>query len=316
MGIKEFFEEIDSEVKTTVSSNFDIEVTDTKHVPNFDDSYITFDNFDEGKKKCKRLESCVLYVDIRNSVQISASKKPHTLAKTYSSFVRSMIACGRHFGGHVRNIIGDRVMVVFDQDNCFQNAIHTAILMNSTCQYILNKRITTSNIECGIGIDYGKMLITKAGAIKQGAEKEFYRSLVWLGRPANVASRLTDLAHKRESHSLPGVDQLNYYPNIEDHAWTKKTYDQFLDDLTVTYSRNLVHKDPHFSSFIKTTLGPYTTANRPILITKAVYDGFKKACPQEPSIINNWWKNEDLTVKDYSGEVYGADIIFISAENL
>ena len=204
MALKDFFQNIDDEVKTILDSDFEVIITETNFVPNFDDPNITYDNLDTNKKKCKRLESCVLYVDIRGSANISASKKPHTLAKMYSSFVRSMIACAKYYGGHVRNIIGDRVMVVFDKDNCFKNSIDTAVLMNSVCQNILNKRIKNFDFKCGIGVDYGKMLITKSGAIRQGSEKEFYRSLVWLGKPANTASRLTDLAFKTETWTLPG----------------------------------------------------------------------------------------------------------------
>jgi class 3 adenylate cyclase len=75
---------------------------------------ITYENLDDKVKRCKCFESCVLYVDIRNSASISASKRIWTLACIYSSFVRSMIAATRYYGGHVHNIIGDRVMVVFD----------------------------------------------------------------------------------------------------------------------------------------------------------------------------------------------------------
>ena len=189
MSIRTFLENVEDQISTIADTSFDIEVIDTKFVPNFDDSSITFDNLDNNKKKCKRLVSCVLYVDIRDSVKISASKKPKTLTKIYSSFVRSMVSCAKYYGGHVRNIIGDRVMVVFDEEDCFKNAVETAVLMNTVCTKILNKKFSKyTDIQCGIGIDYGLMLITKTGVIKQGTEKDFYRSLVWLGRPANVAS--------------------------------------------------------------------------------------------------------------------------------
>ena len=119
MTVKDFLEVINDEVRTVVSSDFEIEVVETDFVPNFNDSSITFDNLDTKTKRCKLLESCVLYVDIRNSARISAARQPQTLAKLYSSFVRSMIAAARYNGGHIRNIIGDRVMVVFDKEDCF-----------------------------------------------------------------------------------------------------------------------------------------------------------------------------------------------------
>ncbi|MEH1888226.1 MAG: hypothetical protein V7K92_01785 [Nostoc sp.] len=131
MDILDFFNEIKDEVNLTVSSNFQIEVIETERVPSFEDSNITYYNPLTKTKKCKRIESCVLYVDMRDSTKISAAKHPATLTKIYSTFVSSMIQASRYFNGYVRNIIGDRVMVVYDRVNCFLNAINTAILMNS-----------------------------------------------------------------------------------------------------------------------------------------------------------------------------------------
>ncbi|WP_175623991.1 adenylate/guanylate cyclase domain-containing protein [Pseudocolwellia agarivorans] len=315
MALKDFFKDLDNEVSTVLDSSFEIEIIDTKFVPNFDDPSITFDNLDTKKKKCKRLESCVLYVDIRNSVKLSAEKQPKTLAKVYSSFVRTMIACARYYGGHVRNIIGDRVMVVFDQDDCFKKSIDTATLMNSVCKYILNKRIKSTDFKCGIGIDYGKMLITKGGAIRQGAEKEFYRSLVWLGKPANIASRLTDLANKTEFSQTPAIHQGNYYPYIKDWHWQSKPYEQFIDDLESTSSRMLKHKDGHFYTFFKTTIS-HSKSYSPILITKAVFDGLKRDCPQSPYIDKNLFSKKDVSVRDYYGDVYGGDAFFPEVKDI
>jgi adenylate cyclase len=316
MGILEFLRDLDEEVSMVVGSDFEIEVVNTEQVPNFDDSYITYDNLDTKKKRCKLLESCVLYVDIRNSASISAAKQPKTLAKMYSSFVRSMIAAGRYYGGHVRNIIGDRVMIVFDRKDCFVKAVDTAILMNTVAQYVLNKRIKSLDFRCGIGIDYGKMLITKAGAIRRGAEMEFYRSLVWLGRPANIASRLTDLAHKKESYHVDGVSEGHYLPYTDKWLWIDKTYEQFLDRLKTTYSPVLNHADPHFSTFVKKRLGPYTRSYPPILMTEDVYNGFRKVRPDTDSIKKQWWKKQSMDVKDYSGTVFGGDVTFTAAKDI
>lgn len=315
MALKDFLKDLDDSVKVVTSSDFEVEIIETEFVPSFSDASITYDNLDTKKKKCKRLESCVLYVDIRSSAKISAERQPKTLAKMYSSFVRTMIACARYYGGHVRNIVGDRVMVVFDKEKCFENAIDTAILMNSVCKHILNKRISSFDFRAGIGIDYGKMLITKSGAIRQGDEKEFYRSLVWLGKPANTASRLTDLAHKTENYTIPAIHQGNYYPNIKDWHWQSKPYEQFIDDLETTGSRMLKHKDQHFYTFFKTTMS-HSETHSPILFTKSVFDGFKKARPNADSITNSWWSKKNLDVRDYDGDIYGGDVIFSAVEDL
>lgn len=315
MSLKDFFIDIDDEVKTVVSSNFEIEIIDTKYVPSFDDSNITFDNLDKKIKKCKRLQSCVLYVDMRDSTQISASKKTKTLAKIYSSFVKSMLKAARYYDGHVRNIIGDRVMVVFDQEDCFKNAVDTAILINSINEYILNKHIKSINFKCGIGIDYGTMLITKAGAIKRNSETEFYRSLVWLGKPANIASKLTDVANKQTLTTENKICQGNYYKSIDYWVWLTKTYDQFIDDLIPTYSRNLKHKDENFCSFFK-TINTKTNSASPILMTEEVYNGFLNDCPDRESIQNGWWKEQSISIKDYPGKIMGGDIICTAVKEI
>ncbi|MEH1846959.1 MAG: adenylate/guanylate cyclase domain-containing protein [Nostoc sp.] len=315
MDILNFLNEIKDEVNLTVSSNFQIEVIETERVPSFDDSNITYYNPLTKTKKCKRLESCVLYVDMRDSTKISAAKRPATLAKIYSTFVSSMIQASRYFNGHVRNIIGDRVMVVYDKENCFLNAINTAILMNSINQCILKKKIKDFEFRCGIGIDYGNMLVTKAGTIRRGAETEFYRSLVWLGKPANIASKLTDIANKTVLKKSDPLQQGNYYPLTQKWSWVDKSYEEFIDDLSPTFSQNLVHKDEYFSTFIKSS-NLYSQTPSPILITQAVYEGLKREHPSEQSIFNNWWNMQSVNVPNYNGNVFGGDIIYKAAEML
>lgn len=316
MALEDFLKKIDEQVKTVNSSEFEVEIIETNVVPSFSDPNITYDNLDTNKKRCKRLESCVLYIDIRGSAQISAEKRPMTLAKMYSSFIRSMIACARYYGGHVRNIIGDRVMVVFDKANCFTNAVDTAVLMNTVCQSILNKRIKSFEFSAGIGIDYGKMLITKSGAIRQGDEKEFYRSLVWLGKPANVASRLTDLANKKESYTVRGVREGVYYPLTDVWSWTEVHFEEFLGRLKGTYSPNLIHQDEYFKCFRITDIGPYSLSNSPILMTKAVYNGYKSENPDSDIVKAGWFSKKFITVKDYDGDVYGGDVFKKAVENI
>jgi hypothetical protein len=226
-----------------------------------------------------------------------------------------MIAAARYYEGHVRNIIGDRVMVVFDKEDCFEKAIDTAILMNTISKHILNKRIRDIDFRCGIGIDYGKMLIAKAGAVRRGAEKEFYRSLVWLGKPANVASRLTDIANKTTTTVTEKVYQGNYYPLTDKWSWLSKTYKQFVDDLEPTYSRYLKHKDNYFNSFFKISSN-YNYAPSPILMTEAVFSGLKRENSNRQSIINNWWKEQAINVRDYDGKVFGGDIIFTAVQEI
>lgn len=314
--MEEFLKQQKQEAQIINSSEYEIDITETSFVPDFSDSLITFDNLDKKTKKCKSIYTCVLYVDMRNSTSISVEKQPKTLVKIYSSFIKSMIAAANYYGGKIRNIIGDRLMVVFDSQDCFTNSVNTAILMNTLAHNILNKVIKSVEFSCGIGIDYGRMLITKAGAIRRGSETEFYRSLVWLGKPANIASKLTDIANKNLKYYKNGVRQGLYYRFIDDWLWQDVTFENFLNDLEVTYSRNLKHKNENFCSFYQNPLGPYGNKYKPILVTEDVFNGFKKENPKADSIKNDWWNTTSANIDGYSGKIYESNIYKAIVDNI
>lgn len=314
MSIYELLVHLREEATSVISSDFEVEVRDTRTVPTFDDPDITYDDLDSSRKRCKRLKSCVLYVDIRRSTQLNVVEQPEELAKIYSIFVRSMMAAARHFRGHVRNIIGDRVMVVFDEEGCFSNAINSAILMNSVAKYVVAPLVKAIPFRCGIGVDYGSMLIAKAGAVRKGAELEFYRSLVWLGRPANIASRLTDLANTTHPGPNSGIHEGLFFPLTQQWSWRSRTFEDFVGDLEPTYSQVLRHKDPYFSSFFKTVLTSSATSYPPILISREVFEGYSKESPSEPDITGGWWSEQASYLEGHEGPIVGADIIFAIAQ--
>jgi adenylate cyclase len=303
--------DINEEVAIILASDFNIEVTETDYVPHSDDGAITFPNLDQKFQGTKVIETTVLYVDVRRSTALSMKHRSHTVARLYSAFVRAMTRCAAIYGGEVRGIIGDRVLMLFDAANCFGNAINTAILINSVCTYVLNKHFTHNEVTSGIGIDYGNMLATKTGMRRHGSAQQSYRALVWLGRPANVASKLTDNANKpEEAIELEKVNvAYNYFGSL---TYVEEWPSDFVTHFTHYPSRGLmIHSNPAFHSF--TTLKKrYVTrpATPAILMTKVVYDGSRRDRPESVEIKNGWFKKIDITIPDYSGEVYGGGVIF------
>lgn len=315
MDLKDILMEVNEETKTITSPNFKIEVYKTSTLPSLDDSDITFENFDENSKKAKLIETCVLYIDIRQSTELNMEQYPITLSRLYSSFVRGAIKCGMYYGGKVRNIIGDRVMFLFDSQDCFKNAVNAAILLNTFSSYILNKHFKNGNIQCGIGIDYGKMLAAKTGTIKRNTDTTEYKSLVWLGPPANIASKLADIANKTFTRKKISVG--DYYDVTGQWLWTDKEYEEFFDSLELTYSRPMIakFKEPYQNVFawVKTFV---TESYSSILMTKNVYNGFKLQCPDEESVKKGWWELRRVNVSGYSGEIYQGNIYFKFVDTL
>jgi hypothetical protein len=282
-------------------------------VPHSDDVAITFPNLDSRNQSVKLIETAVLYVDMRRSTELSLRHHSHAVARLYSAFVRAMARCAKVFDGEVRGIIGDRVMMLFNSSDCFTNAVDTAVLINSVCQYVLNKHFTHDEVSFGIGIDYGRMLATKTGVRRHGSAQQSYRSLVWLGRPANVASKLTDHANKPEEASDFVKVRVAYnYPGVIGLTYQNEWPHVFVGRFTHDPSRGLmVDSNPAFHSFTVVKERFVTAAaTPPILMSERVLDGYKLARPQAKAILGGWYKQIQRPIPDVPDTVFGGDVIY------
>ena len=312
MKIDDFKADINDEVAAILASSFKIEVTNTSSVPHNTDSAITFPNVDGKTQGVKVIKTTVLYVDMRRSTQLSLKHKPETVAKLYSAFIRAMTRCAGMYGGHVRGIIGDRVMILFDERECFKNAVNTAILINSVCKYVIDAYFDSSDVSFGIGIDYGSMLAAKTGIRRNGSQQSSYRALVWLGRPANVASKLTDNANKpKETVDVERV-KVAYGGLLSGFTYRTVAPWDFVKEFGPRNSAGVIpHKDPSFHSFTVVTEAVTLREETPsILMSKRVFDGFKAANPTDPSITNGWFKLVSQEFKDVPDKVYGGGVVF------
>lgn len=324
MSKKSFFDDISSDIDDIISKKF--QYTSTQVVPSRHDTNMTFDR---GVNKIgKILNTCVLYVDIRDSVNLNKKHSTETMGRIYSIFAKSVLKAAKHHSGDVRNIIGDRVMIVFPEDNCFLNAVNCSITINQICS-LINKKFTNVNFKCGIGIDYGTMRVIKVGLHRQGTSNIENKSLVWVGKPANFASRLTDVAGKTinsssvkvtynphnfsslfDLSSILGIQpQKKIGQYLDTEATSVLTNEEFAKKLNynnllgITYSGGkLIRFDKLESSITFPT----------ILMTEAVYDGFKKAEPTSSSIVKNLWKKiQNHEIKDVKTDIFGGNIIWI-----
>ena len=146
MAVKKIIDETDLEIRDLLNTDFSY--TSTKYVPNLSDPALTFGNADE--KKAKIIKTCVLFVDIRGSVAMTRKHHTKTMGKLYSAFAKAAVKAANHHGGYVRNIIGDRVMVVFPSDNCFKNAVNCAITINHLCSKNIDSQFPSIDFKCGI----------------------------------------------------------------------------------------------------------------------------------------------------------------------
>lgn len=282
----------------------DIEFSAISNVPNVNTTQnLTFESGDV--KRGRTIKTCVLYVDIRDSVRLNEEKQTKTMGRIYTAFTKAVLLAARNDGGCVRNIIGDRVMVVFPEKECFQHAVHCAFSINHIAT-LINNQFPTVDFKCGIGIDYGTMNVLKVGIDVRDDEKQEYRNLVWVGYPANYASRLTDVANKTmiEQYKIKGqtVLSINRTNNNYEQIFSK---DYLLSSLRVGYN-GLV---PNFFSSVS-AIEPIKHTFPPILVSEVVYKGYAKEAPNGDSIKKSWWKIQNYPIKDIAFPVYGANVVW------
>lgn len=312
MARKDFFDNITNVISDWKNTTFTFNQKD--YVPGLDDKNLTYGNGEE--KKGVEIETCVLFVDIRNSVQLTKDKQVRTMGKIYSVFTHCVLLAAQYEGGYVRNIIGDRVMVVFPPENCFKNAVYCAITINHIAS-LINASFDNFEFKCGIGIDYGKLSVMKVGIQKKGAENDDNKGLVWVGYPANFASRLTDCANKEFIDKYYKVDGefYEFHPlespllGFRKSGWYRKTQK---------------YTEEEFGSLLKVSQNTITLSScrsvfsiskeeekfeyKGILISDKVYQEYSKTVPDANDVKNGWWKKQSRKIRDIGYEVWGASL--------
>lgn len=320
MAREEFFKNINSVISDWKNTGFTFNPKTS--VPGLDDTNLTYGNGEE--KKGIEINTCVLFVDIRDSVQLTKSKQVRTMGKIYSVFTHCVLLAAQYEGGYVRNIIGDRVMVVFPQEDCYRKAVNCAITINHIAS-VINKKFDNFEFKCGIGVDYGKLSVMKVGIQKKGAENDDNKGLVWVGDPANLASRLTDCANKEFTDtyysihgefyeynpfyhaSLPSNLGLSrpsgYYPKTQMY-----TAEKFASEIKLSQDRLELSSCRKVYSIEKKEK-KYKYAN--ILLSDNVYQEFAQADPNRSSIKEGLWKKQTRKIKDIDYDIWGGDIVWV-----
>lgn len=178
--------------------------------------------------------AAILFIDIRKSTYLTENSQAKSMVKIYRSFMRMAVDCVRKSGGVTRQFLGDRIMGVFidstDEkgdisEKAVDKAIDAARSLQTIIDFSLNKHLKNNVngkvIECGIGIDYGKILVTQVGmyGVEADEDKEDEVDCVWVGNTTNYASKYSDIATGGEIFISESVYKLlsDEYKDV----WTK-----------------------------------------------------------------------------------------------
>lgn len=143
-----------------------------------------------------------LFVDIRDSSDLTDEHRRPTLAKLYRSYISEVVAVINSFEDCKEiNIVGDCVSAIFNAryKSQLQAMFSCSAKINSLIK-ILNYKLKKKNIQTisiGIGLAYGRALMVKAGYSGSSIN-----DVVWMGDVVNEASNLCNKANKDSNQCI------------------------------------------------------------------------------------------------------------------
>lgn len=183
MGLKD---DLTSEVKKIFVQKWDVQMT--AGIPNPED--LRLDNH------AKDLEQAtVLYADLDGSTNMVDTYLWSFSAEVYKSYLRCAARIISSEDGTVTAYDGDRVMAIFVGELKNTRAVRAAMKIHHAVKNIVNPELRAVyaskefEVKHVIGIDTTQLRAARIGV-------RGYNDLVWIGRGANYAAKLTSLSEK------------------------------------------------------------------------------------------------------------------------
>ena len=138
------------------------------------------------------LEGTVLYADMADSTELVNGYKDWFAAEVYKCYLVAACHIIRNNSGEITAFDGDRVMAVYIGDSKNSSAAKTALQLNWVVTEIntaLKAAYPNSAFQLrhSVGVDTSSMFVAKTGIRNSN-------DLVWVGRAANYAAKLSGLS--------------------------------------------------------------------------------------------------------------------------
>jgi class 3 adenylate cyclase len=141
-----------------------------------------------------KLDATVLYADMADSTKLVDGYEPWFAAEIYKTFLHCAAKIIRSHDGVITAYDGDRIMAVYIGKSKNTSAVKSALKINYAAIHIVTpakkKQYPNDTYELRhvVGIDTSKLFVARTGI--RGSN-----DLVWVGRAANYAAKLSSLPH-------------------------------------------------------------------------------------------------------------------------
>lgn len=150
------------------------------------------ENLKLGNDAVELKPATVLYADLDGSTNMVDQKTWQIAAEVYKAYLHCATKVIRSEGGAITSYDGDRVMGIFIGDNQSTSAVRSALKINYVVRKILNPSFkelypkSHFEVKQVVGIDVSDIRAARTGVRGDN-------DIVWVGRAANYAAKLTSL---------------------------------------------------------------------------------------------------------------------------
>ena len=163
------------------------------------------------------LHGTVLYADLDRSTELVDTKKAWFAAEIYKTYLVCAARIIESEGGSITAYDGDRIMAVYTGKKRNDKAVRSALKINFAVRQVINPAITElyddSNyaVRQSIGIDTSELFVARTGIRRAN-------DLVWVGRAANHAAKLSDRSGPVSQITQEVYDRLSQSSRVGDNG--------------------------------------------------------------------------------------------------
>jgi class 3 adenylate cyclase len=182
-----------------------------------------------------KLTGTVLYADLSQSTAMVLAKTPEFSAEIYKTFLHCCGKIIRAFNGSITAYDGDRIMAVYLGNYKNTNSVKTGLKIHSACRHIIQPALkqqypnSAFELKHTVGIDTSTLFVARTGVRGDN-------DLVWVGRAANWAAKLSDL------------------PDTHPTWITKAVYDVMTDEAKISKAGNNMWEQMTWSAMNNETI--------------------------------------------------------------
>ncbi len=158
------------------------------------------DDFPLETNKWFRIDDVVcVFIDMKNSTQLSAQKQDKFTASIHQYFTDTAVKILNHFDASYIDVKGDGAFGLFEKSKIY-HAFCAAITFKTFSVNILSTEVNLGDdkkVSCHIGMDMKTVLVKRLG-LRKIEGKTLKQNEVWAGKPVNMAAKLASLGNENE----------------------------------------------------------------------------------------------------------------------